>query len=71
MMHGRLTEVTRSVRAQLDLGYTDFQAVADVWHSLRVQADRPATLLLAAVAIVHLAKAPDSPPLRKPGHGDQ
>jgi hypothetical protein len=62
-MLGRLAETTSAVRAQLDHGFTDFEAVADVWRSLREQQDRPATMLLAAIAIVQLAKTPQAPPL--------
>jgi hypothetical protein len=66
MMFGRLTETTSAVRAHLDHGFTDFEAVADVWRSLREQQDRPATMLLAAIAIVQLAKTPEPPPLGQP-----
>lgn len=63
MMRDRLTATTSAVRAQLDHGFTDFEAVADVWRSLREQQDRPATLLLAAIAIVQLARTPEPSPL--------
>lgn len=62
-MRGRLAETTSAVRSQLANGFSDFEATADVWHSLREQQDRPATMLLAAVAIVQLAKVPQPPPL--------
>jgi hypothetical protein len=62
----QLTEMTRLVRAQLDGGFTDFQAVADVWHSLRTQQERPTAMLLAAIAVVQLAKVPQPPPLGDP-----
>jgi hypothetical protein len=65
-MLGRLTETTTAVRSQLAKGFTDFEATADVWRSLRVQQDRPATMLLAAVAIVQLAKVPQPSPLGEP-----
>ncbi|GAA3342577.1 hypothetical protein GCM10020358_38070 [Amorphoplanes nipponensis] len=65
-MLGRLVETTSAVRSQLDTGFTDFEAVADVWRSLRQQQDRPATMLLAAVAIVQLAKVPRPSPLGEP-----
>jgi hypothetical protein len=65
-MLGRLAETTSAVRAQLDHGFTDFEAVADVWRSLREQQDRPATMLLAAIAIVQLAKTPQPSPLGQP-----
>jgi hypothetical protein len=66
MMRGRLTETISAVQVQLDHGFTDFEAVADVWRSLREQQDRPATMLLAAIAIVQLAKTPQAPPLGEP-----
>jgi len=65
-MRGRLTETTSTVRSLLANGYTDFEATADVWRSLREQQDRPATMLLAAIAIVQLAKVPQPPPLGEP-----
>jgi hypothetical protein len=61
-MLGRLAELTGSVRTLLDGGHTDFEAVADVWRTFRVQQERPATLLLAAVAVVQLAKSAEPPP---------
>jgi len=60
-MIGLLHQTTSSVRSLLGQGHTDFEAVADVWRSLRQQQDRPAIMLLAAVAIVQLAKVPEPP----------
>ena len=68
LMHGRLSELTASVRGLLGDGFTDFEAVADVWRTFRVQQDRPATLLLAAIAVVQIAKSPRPPPLAEPGN---
>ena len=65
-MRGRLSETTSAVRSQLDNGFSDFDATADVWRSLREQQDRPATMLLAAIAIVQLAKVSDPRPLGEP-----
>jgi hypothetical protein len=62
-IRGRLDETTSTVRALLDEGFTDFEATADMWRTLREQQDRPATMLLAAIAIVQLAKVPQPPPL--------
>jgi hypothetical protein len=62
-MRARLAEMTCAVRSQLDQGSADVEAVADVWQRLREQQDRPATMLLAAVSIVQLAKTPQPPQL--------
>ncbi|GIF01105.1 hypothetical protein [Paractinoplanes rishiriensis] len=62
----RLEETVVKVRAELAAGATDFETVADVWLSLRMQEHKSETLLLAAIAIVQVAKEPHPQPLTDP-----
>lgn len=56
----RLTDLTNAVDGLLAGGYTDFEAVADVWLTLRTQSESPQVWLLAAIAVVRLAKDQES-----------
>jgi hypothetical protein len=56
-----LDEFTGKVRELLDSGWTDFEAVTDVYRTMRVKASQEMTLL-SAIALVRLAKTP-APPL--------
>jgi hypothetical protein len=51
-----LDELVGKIRAQLDAGTPELHAVADAWLTLRTQQAKPATWLVAAIALVHLAK---------------
>ncbi|GIE99483.1 hypothetical protein [Paractinoplanes rishiriensis] len=62
----KLAEAVVKVRAELAAGADDFEAVADVWLSLLVQQYKPETLLLAAIAIVQVAKEPHPQALTDP-----
>ncbi|GIF01629.1 hypothetical protein [Paractinoplanes rishiriensis] len=62
----KLDETVVKIRAELAAGASDFEAVADVWLSLHVQQEKSETLLLAAIAIVQVAKVPHPQPLTDP-----
>jgi hypothetical protein len=62
-MRGDLDQFTTVVRALLDSGWTDFEAVTDVYQTLRTQ--QPGATLLGTIALVRLAKTP-APPLGQP-----
>jgi hypothetical protein len=53
----QLTALTGRVGDLLNSGFTDFDAVADVWLTLRTRTDPPRALLMSAIAVVQLAKA--------------
>lgn len=50
-------ELVSKTRALLNDGWTDFEAVVDVFATLYVQRGKPGTALVSAVTVVLLAKA--------------
>jgi hypothetical protein len=65
---GELATLTDRVRALMEGGFTEFEAVTDVWLTLRLQ-DQGRASFLGAAAIMRLAKADDRHGSKKPKRG--